>query len=100
LLANHNLVQIRVKPGSSMRQYQETAGIKPARQLRDGRMRESIVRAGNSTPVPARIRCETHEVEPVAKNEAEKQRTGEEASEDHAGTYPIGAASESRTKPR
>jgi hypothetical protein len=83
-----------------MRQCQETAGIKPVRQLRDGRVRESVVRAGNSTPVPARIRREAHEVEPVSENKTETQRTGEEASEDHAGTYPTGAASESRTKPR
>jgi len=58
-------------------------------------MRESIVRTGNSAPVPTRIRREAHEVEPVSENESEAQRTGEEASEDHAGTYPIGVAGES-----
>jgi hypothetical protein len=94
-LANYNLVQILVKPRSSMRQCQETSGIKPVGQLLHGRMRESIVCAGNPASVPARIRRETHEVEPVSENEAETQRSGEEASEDHAGTYPIGAAGES-----
>ncbi len=94
-LANHNLVQILVKPGGSMRQRQETAGIEPVGQLLHGRMRESIVRAGNSASVPTRIRRESHEIEPVSENEAETQGTGEEASEDHARTYPIGAAGES-----
>ena len=79
-----------------MRQRQDTAGIKPVGQLLHGRMRESIVRAGHSASVPARIRREAQEVEPVSENEAETQRTGEEASEDHACTYPIGAAGESR----
>ena len=78
-----------------MRQRQETAGIKPVGQLLHGRMRESIVRAGNSASVPTCIRREAHEVEPVSENEAKTQRTGEEASEDHACTYPIGAAGES-----
>ena len=79
---------------------QETSGIKPIGQLLHRRMRESIVRAGNSASVPARIRRETHKVEPVSENEAETQRTGEEASEDHACTYPIGAVGESREEPR
>jgi hypothetical protein len=72
-----------------MRQRQETAGIKLVGQLLHGHMRESIVRARNSTPVPARIRREAHKVEPVSENETEKQHTGEEASEDHACTYPM-----------
>jgi len=58
-------------------------------------MRKPIVRAGDSASVPARIRGEAHEVEPVSENETETQRTGEKACEDHTCTYPIGAANES-----
>ncbi len=79
-----------------MRQGQQTGGIEPLGQLLHGRMHESIVRAGNSAPIPTCIRREAHEIEPVSENEAKTQGTGEEASEDHVRTYPIGAAHESR----
>src|SRR6185295_10112059 len=89
------LVQSLVEPRSSMRQHQETSRIKPLSQLRYGRMSESVMRAGNPASVPTRIRREAHEVEPVSENETETQCTGKQTSEQHSGTYPIGAAGES-----
>ena len=53
--------------------------------------RESIVCARHPASVPAGIRREAHEIEPVSEYETETHGTGEKASEDHAGTYPIGA---------
>jgi hypothetical protein len=78
-----------------MRQRQQAVGVKPVGQLFHGRMRESILRAGNPASVPTRIRRETHEVEPISENESEAQQTGKAASEDHIRTYPTGPRGES-----
>src|SRR5690242_18790733 len=91
-----NLLKIRVVPANAMRQSQCAVGIDTRLQAVEGLKRKPVRHACDAEAIPARVRRQAHEIQPVADNQAQQEGSCKESGKYHG---PSRFRSESAAEP-